>query len=375
MLTPFDDYPIHQTALPVAHPSTGDPNHYDRYAFLGFDRGGGYAFFVALGCYPNRQVIDAAVSIVRAGHQYSVFASGRIPLDRTRTRVGPIRVSVEEPLRRLNVRVEANDHGIEADLTFSARSIAVEEPRSTLHEGARLYFDATRFVQWGTWCGSLRLNDAALPVDPATTLGVRDRSWGIRPVGGPPSGAPPSSVPQFYWIWAPVTFEDRYVHLARTEDAAGRVTLQSAFVLTPLEKADAPTYGRQEVVERIDSVGSDIAWRPGTRWARTATFTFTRPSGAPYVLRFEPLLRIQMMGMGYFNEEWGHGMWKGEEAVGGMSWKLDDLDPLAFPHLHVEQLCRVTMGERQGVGILEQLAIGPHAPSGLEGFADGAGGS
>ena len=36
MLTPFDDYPIHQTSLPVAHTVSGDPNHYDRFWFNGY---------------------------------------------------------------------------------------------------------------------------------------------------------------------------------------------------------------------------------------------------------------------------------------------------------------------------------------------------
>jgi hypothetical protein len=30
VLTPFDDFPIHPSADPIAHPATGDPNHYDR---------------------------------------------------------------------------------------------------------------------------------------------------------------------------------------------------------------------------------------------------------------------------------------------------------------------------------------------------------
>ena len=31
MLSKFDDYPIHQSAEPVAHPTTSDRNVYDRY--------------------------------------------------------------------------------------------------------------------------------------------------------------------------------------------------------------------------------------------------------------------------------------------------------------------------------------------------------
>ncbi len=357
----------------MAHPASGDRNHYDRYAFGGYDRDGNYFFAAALGCYPNRHVIDAAFTVVRDGVQRSLFASGRIPLDRTQTRIGPISVSVMEPMRELSVRVEPNDHGIEADVTFSARTIAVEEPRSSHYVGTQLVSDSTRLVQWGTWRGSLRLADATIPVDPSTTLGIRDRSWGVRPIGEPPGGAPATRLPQLYWLWAPVNFDDCCTHLARVEDGEGRVTSESAFVLPVLEGPAAPTYGRTDLIERIDSVNVDVQWRPGTRWGRAATLTFARRQAEPYILRFEPILRIQAIGLGYFNEEWSHGVWKGEEAVGGMSWVLDDLDPLAFPHLHIEQLCRVTMGDRKGVGILEQLVIGPHAPTGLTGFNDGVG--
>ena len=89
MITPWDDYPVHQTAMPVATPVSGDPNHYDRYFFNGFDPNGEFYFGVALGIYPNRGVIDGAFSVVRDGIQHSVFASGHMPLDRDGKLVGP----------------------------------------------------------------------------------------------------------------------------------------------------------------------------------------------------------------------------------------------------------------------------------------------
>ena len=70
--------------------------------------------------------------------------------------------------------------------------------------------------------------------------------------------------------------------------------------------------------------------------------------------------------------EWGHGIWKGEEVVGCEQWKLADLNPLDPRHIHVQELCCARMGEREGIGILEQLVIGPHEPSGFEGLFDGA---
>ena len=51
MLSKFDDYPIHQTPEPIAHPVTGDRNFYDRYFFNGFSRDGELFFAAAIGLY------------------------------------------------------------------------------------------------------------------------------------------------------------------------------------------------------------------------------------------------------------------------------------------------------------------------------------
>src|SRR5450432_1744568 len=130
VLTPFDDYPIHQTPLPLAHPATGDPNHYDRFWFNGYTEN--YYFAAGMAVYPNRGIIVGAFSVGKDGVQRSVSASGRIPADRGETRIGPLSIEVVEPLRTTRVRVDAADLGIDADVTFSARSVALEEPRQTL---------------------------------------------------------------------------------------------------------------------------------------------------------------------------------------------------------------------------------------------------
>ena len=83
MLTPFDDFPIHPSADPIAHPASADPNHYDRYWFNGHQRDGAFYFGAAMGHYPVRGVIDAAFSIVRDGVEHSIFASGAMPTDRS----------------------------------------------------------------------------------------------------------------------------------------------------------------------------------------------------------------------------------------------------------------------------------------------------
>jgi hypothetical protein len=39
--------------------------------------------------------------------------------------------------------------------------------------------------------------------------------------------------------------------------------------------------------------------------------------------------------------------------------------------VHVQNVVRARMGERVGIGVLEQFCLGPHEPTGLHGFIDG----
>ena len=46
--------------------------------------------------------------------------------------------------------------------------------------------------------------------------------------------------------------------------------------------------------------------------------------------------------------------------------------PLDFANIHVQHVVRATCGDETGLGVLEQLVIGPYEPSGLDGLLDGA---
>ena len=235
MLSPFDDYPLHQSPLPIAHAGTSDRNAYERYFFNGYDRDGQVFFAAALGVYPNREVIDAAFSVVHAGEQRSVHASGRLGPDRVRTAIGPIAVEVEVPMRQLRVTVDAEDLGMRADVMFTARTPAVEEAPFRLFAGPRPVFDYTRLTQWGAWSGSITVDGREHTIDPATFLGSRDRSWGIRPIGEPVGGAPAHELPQFFWLWAPLHFDDRCAHFDVNEHGDGRRWHQTGMVVPVLD--------------------------------------------------------------------------------------------------------------------------------------------
>ena len=369
MLHPLDDHPIHQTPEPLAHPVTGDRNFYDRYFFNGYARDGSLFFAAAFGVYRNRAIVDAAFSVVRGGHQHSIHASRQgDALDSLR--VGPIAIAIEEAMRTLRVTVDPNEWGIEADLCFRARTVAVEEPRFVRREQGRLLMDVTRFTQFGSWEGSLRAGGDVIAVTPAAVLGCRDRSWGIRAVGERVAG-PMLSAPQYFWLWAPLHFDDVCTHFDVNEDATGRRWHDNGVLVPLLRDASASAVGTAGT-QSMRSVEHRIEWQPGTRRATRAEIALIAHDGTRHAIALEPLATFQMCGIGYLHPEWGHGNWKGPEAVAAEHWKLADCNPLDPRFIHVQQLVRARWGDREGIGVLEQLVIGAHQPSGFSGLFDGA---
>lgn len=366
MITSFDDYPIHQSELPVARTASGDPNHYDRYFFNGYSADGSVFFAAAMGLYPNRHVMDASFSVIHRGEQVNVHASARAPLDRARcTSVGPISIEVVEPMEELRLTVDAPEHGVKADLVMTTTSLPFEEPVFVQSNGNRLSMNYTRFTQLGNWSGWMEIDGQRVEVSPDTVMGSRDRSWGVRNVGERVQlGAPTGSSGQFYWLWAPVCFDGFGTMFDINEYADGERWHHSGALLT----------GKDSVAGAW-SVDYEARWQPGTRHMQDFTLRY-RFKDENVELHFEPMLHFQMFGLGYLHPNWTHGGWRGELEVGGDRFSIPVSEPLAPHHVHVQTLSRVTCtrpsGTFVGTGILETLVLGPHAPSGLKEFLDGA---
>ncbi len=364
MLTRYDDYPIHQTPAPIAQTVSGDPNHYDRYWFNGYARDASFFLGGAMGHYPNRGVIDAAFSVIHDGVQHSVFASGRMPVDRATT-VGPLTVEVIEPLRRLRYVVAANDTGLTADVSFHARTEAIEEPRQHNVRNNVTMMDYTRLTQWGAWEGTITLpSGVTLDLDPSSTYATRDRSWGVRPVGQQLANNFEPDAPQIFWLWAPLHFDDCCTHFGAFERADGERWFETAMIVPLLDNgADAEHLGRTEYT---------IEWMPERREMQSARITLARKDGTALpTIELERLYAFRMRGIGYMHPHFAHGSNHGALEVGGESIKLDEFEPLVPSNIHVQTVCRVRMGDKEGIGVLEQLAFGPHDPTGLTGLIDG----
>jgi hypothetical protein len=280
-------------------------------------------------------------------------------------------VEVVEPLRVTRVRADAADLGIDADVTFTARTVALEEPRQTMTPGTRTIMDSTRLTQWGTWDGRIAVGGADLALD--RVYGTKDRSWGVRPVGEPTPAAPEFTLPQIFFLWAPINWDDCCTHFLCFERGNGDRFVGSQAVLQLVGAGD-PTWGTDATARGIEHLAGTVAnvrWAPGLRRSQGASLKLLRQDGREEQIELEPLMTFRMRGLGYTHPEWGHGRWHDELAVGSEEHKVEELDNLEPWNIHIQQVMRAKWGDRVGLGVLEQLAFGEHKPSGLTGLLDG----
>jgi hypothetical protein len=177
--------------------------------------------------------------------------------------------------------------------------------------------------------------------------------------------APPVA-PQFYWIWSPTNFESGSLFFHSNDDANGLPWNRRAVW--------AAEGARVEDLREFDTCAVAVDWKPGTRHAGRAVVTLGAGAEALEVT-FEPEYEFFMLGLGYGHPKWGHGLVHGRLSVEREDLKLGDVNVCLPQHLHVQALSKVTRRdadgrEEVGRGVLEQLVLGPHAPSGFTGMLD-----
>ncbi|MGW0035386.1 hypothetical protein [Gordonia sp. NPDC003376] len=364
MLSPADEFPIHQTPQPISWPGTSDRNFYDRSYFNAHDRTGEIFLITGIGYYPNLGVKDAFVLVNRGGTTHTaVHLSDAIDADRLNQRVGAYAVDVVEPLQRLHLTLD-DTHGIAVDLTFTGLFGAHRELPHVMRTGTRITLEAQRFAQVGSWAGSITVDGTEIAVDPAVWIGSRDRSWGVRPVGeAEPAGRPAD--PPFeglWWNYIPMAFDDFQLVLIVQEEPDGYRILN-----------DCTRIWRNGRVEQLGWPRIAVHYRSGTRIPTGATITAADASGAPVTLEVSSLLAAPIhVGGGYGGDaDWTHGVWRGAGFTERRSYDL--ADPAVAGRIpfgvidHVGRaVCTEADGtQREGWGLFEHGALGRHDPSGL----------
>ena len=231
--------------------------------------------------------------------------------------------------------------------------------------------DATRFDQFGVWSGRIRSPDGDVDVGLRECLGTKDRSWGTRPVGAPQALGAPQAPQGMFFLRAPLFWDD-HVSQAIFFDGEKGEALFCEGLTAPLHAIDAelPESANSEV-EKLTSVAHHIDYHAGTRLAKHAELALRDLAGATRKISLEPMLRFHMKGLGYGHPTWRHGLWHDELATGHDAFDPNQLDLLAIDNLHVQQVVRARDGDGEGVGLLEQVVLGPYAPAGFASFLMG----
>ncbi len=365
MLTPADDYPLHQTPEPFAYAGT-DRNFYDRFFYNAQAADGSFFVAVAFGVYPQLDIMDASVSVILGDKQYNLHASKHMQGDRLDLSVGPIRITIDKPIERTTITIAENDGPISGRMTMTARHFPIEEPRFTRRVGTRLLMDVTRMTGNGDWEGALTVDGQSLTLSPQTTQGTRDRSWGIRPVGAADSQPPAGGMlSQFYWLWTPANFDKYAVYFHTNDDEHGRPWNRRG-VVVPMDG---------EPIE-FETIETEVRYRPGSRRVESVRLAMSE-GDRQAVLKFDMSRHFYMAGLGYTHPTWGHGNDHGALAVENELFDLAELDDNDPRWMHIQGIADATLefdgATHHGRGAVEQLFVGPHAPSGMADLFDPAG--
>ena len=362
-LSQWDDYPVHQAPELIRHPATSDRNFYDRYYFNlhparlnGSLSSASASTPISAWSTPSSMCAAATISTSSAVSQ---------PLgDRRDTSVGPFRVEVIEPLRRLRVVVEPTEHPVAMDMTWEGHIPAVAEPRQFLRGREKVIFDTQRLVQTGTWSGTMSVDGEEVAVSSEQYWGNRDRSWGIRPVGEPELGGVRANdlVLAGMWNYFPMQFDDHAIlYTCHEQDDGARPLVQAERVWSDPERG-VEELGRSEHQHRIE---------PGTRVVQSSLIRF--PETGIEVECESILPNFVSVGTGYgIDADWRHGMYHGPDpVVEGLTLEVDEIRAIGQYGI-VDHLARFTYEGNVGFGLLEQGFFGPYRHYGMTDGAMGA---
>lgn len=195
MLTPYDEYPVHQSSRPFAEVSSTDYAWDDGYFFGAFSADHRAFVYTGLRVSPNSDVIGGYAGICVEGRQYTLRCS-RVWRPDFDVAVGPLRYEFVEPMRLIRLSLGDNPAGLRFVIDWEAVAAPYEESHHTAYRGSRCSTDQSRYVQSGVPRGFVELDGRRLEVDAPSWSASRDHSWGLygrrRPLTDPKEWLPPA---------------------------------------------------------------------------------------------------------------------------------------------------------------------------------------
>jgi hypothetical protein len=403
VLTPYDEFPVHTTPLPVSYIPSTDYNWDEGYYFGLLNPDEKIFFCTGFRVNPNTDMIGGYALFNRAGIQRT-FRFSRCWRQDYQLRVGPFRVEVLEPLRTLRLVLDDNDSGIAFDFLWEGCSPAFLEEHHSAETRGRRTTDQSRYSQPGTAKGRLELAERPWDVSGSGWVAVRDHSWGLY-VERPPFAAnprwlppkPPSTAARALRFW--VVFKtgpwSGFYHLH--EDAEGRQRKLDDVFGTPF--GGRLCRGWSDEIIELKAGRHAIEFEPGTRMLRRAVVMLTDAQGREWRQELEPAAPPWVpQTMGYTPGSWKDGgtfhSYHGSETL-ATEWDEFDFSKQPFTYtpygadgadapdsmqmgvsykqpIHgVEYLVRIRLiapdgSVTAGAGQLEMFINGPYRPYGFE---------
>lgn len=338
MLSPLDETLRHQIGTTFDHAGTSDPRFFDRYWFAIYDPAGNEpALNLGMCSYLNMNVVDGYAALILEGKQHNVRVSRLLrpemfTADPNVTVVGPLRIEIIEPFRRLRLSLGENEWGIGFDLEWSSIMDPYEELPNFTRLRGRVTQDYVRYNQSGTVDGWVEV--AGRRTEVTEWWGGRDHSWGVRtdvaggePVTGP--GDERSVRGGFLWTW--ITFG--------SSDMAGHVQYHEIEDGTPVHQEGMLRWADGRVVASHD-VRLDFDVYPGTRRFSKATWTIG-VHGGEWTVEATPISRsLSMLGLGYsmgYEDRKGFGVYRGDPHVEHDVYDVSHAEDVVLPDGSVDR--------------------------------------
>ena len=344
LLTPYDEFPVHQTPRPFCEIPATDYAWDDGYFFGVYSADAEAFLFTGLRVSPNSDVVGAYAGICVAGIQHTVRLS-RVWRPDFSTRVGPLSIGFTEPLERIHLAFLPEVGRPRFDLDWVALAPPFLEAHHQATSSGRKATDQSRYVQCGAPEGWIGFDGRRFEVEPGAWRGSRDHSWGLyeerKPLGGHAEHLPPprtGGTRRALRFWMPFQ-TDRYTgffHVHEGQDGS-RENLNDVFG-TPFE-GRIDVLGEDPRRIRLVDAEHDLHFLAGTRALQRGVLTLKDEEGGVWEQEVElsapPWFPLTI---GYHQGSWSDGgtisTYHGAGDAGGVYIESDEFDLSSQPFEH-----------------------------------------
>jgi hypothetical protein len=309
-LHPIDDLPFHQAPTPFNVVGTSDVHFNDGYWFATYTDD--LYLAVGLRVHPNMNVFDGFVGVSTHGRQRTARFSRPLRPAYDSLELGPLRLEIREPMRRLGLTLTESPADIAFDLEFDAVSPPFLETPSRHYKFGHLINDLVRYIQVGRTSGSVTTPAGTRTVE--TWHAIRDHSWGVRASMGPRTwhggiaGPDEERDPRRFRLWVPFEVEDHAGFFHLHEDGDGN----------PLDTEGRLWFPDGSSVEVV-ACRHELRYHEGTHNPSGGTFVLTDDRG--HERRYElggSSTPADVQGFGYYagwHDRENPGTYRGDDLV------------------------------------------------------------